>query len=393
MAFAGHCGIDLEVPAKQEIISFLFNEELGAVIQIRAAELSAVLALLAGFQLAPLCCDLGEPLTERQLRISQTDIVCYQAECETLQRVWSETSYAVQRQRDNPLCAQQEYDALLDAQDPGLSPKLTFDPDHRPLVTTRARPPIAILREQGVNGQTEMAAAFMSAGFEAIDVHMSDLISGRRHLKDFVGLAACGGFSYGDVLGAGKGWAKGILMHPQLREQFADFFADTGRFALGVCNGCQTLASLTELIPGSAGWPRFMRNQSEQFEARLSLVEVTDSRSIFLDGMAGSRIPIAVAHGEGRAQFDSPEALQGLGQRLALRFVDNHGSTTENYPSNPNGSPDGITGVCNLDGRITIMMPHPERVFRAVQFSWSPDHWTNDGPWLRMFRNAREWIG
>ena len=393
MAFAGHCGIELKLPAAQDALPFLFNEELGAVIQVRAAELDIVLARLADFQLASICCELGQPLNERQIRISQAEVVCFQADCKTLQRIWSETSYAIQRQRDNPQCAEQEFDLLLDDRDPGLSPKLSFDPQQAPMIATGAKPPIAILREQGVNGQTEMAAAFMRAGFQAIDVHMSDLVSSRRLLTDYHGLVACGGFSYGDVLGAGQGWAQAILLRPELRRQFADFFADTGRFALGVCNGCQALASLAELIPGSQGWPRFERNESEQFEARLSLVEVAESKSIFLEGMAGSRIPIAVAHGEGRAQFDSPDGARDLGQRLVLRFVDNHGAPTQSYPANPNGSVAGITGVCNLDGRVTIMMPHPERVFRAVQYSWSPNHWTDDGPWLKMFRNARQWLG
>lgn len=315
-----------------------------------------------------------------------------------LHRVWSQTTFQMQALRDNPRCAQQEYDRLLDDDDPGLTASLGFDPDDNvaaPFIATGVRPRIAILREQGVNGQIEMAAAFDRAGFLAVDVHMSDIITGRHTLGEFHGIAACGGFSYGDVLGAGEGWAKSILFNNQARDEFAAFFARPDTFGLGVCNGCQMLSNLHELIPGSELWPHFVRNESEQFEARLSLVEVLDSPSLFLAGMAGSRLPIAVAHGEGRAEFASLRgAERALEQKLvALRFVDNRGQATEVYPDNPNGSVAGITGLTTVDGRFTIMMPHPERVFRTVQYSWHPPEWGEDAPWLRLFRNARVYLG
>jgi phosphoribosylformylglycinamidine synthase len=274
----------------------------------------------------------------------------------------------------------------------GITPKLLFDPAvdiAAPYINTGARPQIAILREQGVNGQVEMAAAFTRAGFDAFDVHMTDLHSGRYRLSEFRGLAACGGFSYGDVLGAGRGWATSILFNPVLRDQFAAFFADSSKFALGVCNGCQMMAALKDIIPGAAHWPGFERNASEQYEARLATVEVLDSPSLFLRGMTGSRIPIAVAHGEGRAVY--AEARSPRLTIPCLRYVDNHGRVTEAYPLNPNGSPQGVTGLTTADGRITVMMPHPERVFRTVQMSWAPRTWGEDSPWMRMFRNARAW--
>jgi phosphoribosylformylglycinamidine synthase len=315
-----------------------------------------------------------------------------------LQRAWSETTYRMQALRDNPDCAQEEYDALLDAGDPGIQCKLTFNANDdiaAPLIATGARPRIAILREQGVNGQIEMAAAFDRAGFEAIDVHMSDLLDVRITLETFKGLVACGGFSYGDVLGAGQGWAKSVLFHSELRDMFSEFFARTDSFTLGVCNGCQMLSTLKELIPGAADWPRFVRNRSEQFEARFSQLEILESPSLFFSGMSGSLLPIAVAHGEGRAEFASAAAAQAaLDNRLVTaRYIDGHGRTAEKYPHNPNGSPLGITGLTTTDGRVTIMMPHPERVFRIVQNSWHPDEWGEDGPWLRIFRNARVWLG
>jgi phosphoribosylformylglycinamidine synthase len=262
------------------------------------------------------------------------------------------------------------------------------------MIATGARPAIAILREQGVNGQAEMAAAFHRAGFDAVDVHMSDLKSGRRHLSDFKGLAACGGFSYGDVLGAGEGWAKGVLFDAAMSDQFQAFFERQDSFALGVCNGCQMLSALAPLIPGSDHWPRFARNHSEQYEARLVRVRVEQSPSILFEGMVGSELPIVVAHGEGRAQFGGAESFEQLesSKRVALRYVDNLGQTASLFPANPNGSPNGITGLCNSDGRITIMMPHPERVFRRVQLSWAPDDWPEDSPWMRLFRNARVWV-
>jgi len=300
----------------------------------------------------------------------------------------------MQTLRDNPDCARQEFEDLLDDQDPGLHAKLTFDAAEHvaaPFIISGKRPKIAILREQGVNGQIEMAAAFDHAGFAAIDVHMSDIIESRIDLADFKGLVACGGFSYGDVLGAGRGWASTILHNGQARKQLSDFFARTDTFALGVCNGCQMLSQLKELIPGSEHWPTFERNLSEQFEARFSLVEIVESPSILLQGMAGSVMPIAVAHGEGRVDFSETGSLND--SYIAMRYVDNFGQNTQQYPQNPNGSPEGITALTTMDGRVTIMMPHPERVTRTVQHSWHPEDWGKDGPWLRLFHNARKWVG
>ena len=315
-----------------------------------------------------------------------------------LQRAWSETTLQMQALRDNPACAQQEFDGLLDTGDEGVRPLVRFDMNEdvaAPMIATGVRPALAILREQGVNGQVEMAAAFDRAGFDAVDVHMSDLLSGRVSLDAFRGMVACGGFSYGDVLGAGQGWAKSVLFHAQLRDMFAAFFARQDSFSLGVCNGCQMLSTLRELIPGAAHWPRFVRNKSEQFEARFSRLEILPSPSLFFAGMEGSVLPIAVAHGEGRAEFAdiaSAEAAQQAGL-VAARYLDGHGRVAEKYPYNPNGSALAITGLTTADGRATIMMPHPERVFRSVTHSWHPDEWGEDGPWLRMFRNARVWTG
>jgi phosphoribosylformylglycinamidine synthase len=313
------------------------------------------------------------------------------------QRCWSETSYRLQALRDNPECAREEFEALQDDTDPGRSVALTFDQDDdiaAPFIARGVRPRVAILREQGVNGQMEMAAAFDRAGFTAVDVHMSDILSGRVALDDFKGLAACGGFSYGDVLGAGEGWAKTILFNTRAREQFAAFFQRSDTFSLGVCNGCQMMSNLKALIPGAEQWPRFVRNLSEQFEARVALVQVPRSPSILFAGMAGSHMPVVVAHGEGRAEFADGgqlQALQAQGQ-VALQYIDHHLSIAERYPANPNGSPAGIAGVSSRDGRVTLLMPHPERVFRAVQNSWRPDDWREDGAWLRIFRNARLWL-
>jgi phosphoribosylformylglycinamidine synthase len=302
----------------------------------------------------------------------------------------------MQALRDNPVCAAEEYERAADAGDPGLHAHLTFDPAEdvaAPLVLAGTRPSVAILREQGVNSQVEMAVAFHKAGFEPYDVHMTDLISGRVQLDAFRGLVACGGFSYGDVLGAGEGWAKSILFNPRLREQFAAFFERQDSFTLGVCNGCQMLSALRSLVPGTGHWPRFVRNRSEQFEGRVGLVEVLPSPSVFFAGMAGSVMPIAVAHGEGRAEFVDAAALRGClaSGLVSLRFVDNSGRPAERYPANPNGSPAGITGLTSRDGRATILMPHPERVFRTAQNSWHPDEWGEDSGWMRMFRNARVW--
>jgi len=399
MAFAGHCGLTVRLDdLGDDPVAALFNEELGALIQVRHTDTDEVLQWLHDAGLGRHTHVVGELREDDR-------IVFTRAGCELLaaariewQRVWSETTWRMQSLRDNPDCAQEEYDRLLDAADPGLHAELAFDPAEdvaAPFIGAGARPRVAILREQGVNGQLEMAAAFERAGFTAVDVHMSDIIAGRASLGDFQGVVACGGFSYGDVLGAGEGWAKSILFNGRARDEFEAFFRRGDSFALGVCNGCQMMSNLHELIPGTDLWPRFVRNLSEQFEARLSMVEVLDSPSLFLQGMAGSRMPVVVSHGEGRAEFAPdvrPEAVFEAGI-AAVRFVDNHGRPAHTYPANPNGSPLGLTGLTSRDGRVTILMPHPERVFRTVQHSWHPREWGEDGPWMRMFRNARVWLG
>jgi phosphoribosylformylglycinamidine synthase len=318
----------------------------------------------------------------------------YQGTRVALQQAWSETTRNIQALRDDPHCAGEEFARIAQA-DPGLSVQLSFDHNDdiaAPLVEL-GRPRVAILREQGVNGQVEMAASFNKAGLECVDVHMSDILEGRVTLDGFRGLVACGGFSYGDVLGAGEGWAKSILFNSRAYDQFSAFFEREDTFSLGVCNGCQMLSNLKSLIPGAEHWPHFVRNRSEQFEARFVLVEVEQTSSILLDGMAGSRIPIAVAHGEGRAEFGSEAQLAAVAPQIALRYIENSGERATRYPANPNGSPQGVTGLCSADGRVTIMMPHPERVVRAVQNSWHPDEWVEDAPWRRLFRNARRWLG
>lgn len=395
MAFAGHCGLDLELDGWAEhSLAALFNEELGAVVQIRAADREAFLALLDAHGVRPLAHRVGAPNARMRVKLALGGEPVAKWKWADLMRTWSETSYAMQRRRDNPATADDENDWRCDDCDPGIAPKLVFDPAEdvaAPFIATGARPRVAVLRDQGVNGQVEMAAAFTRAGFEAVDVHMTDLQSGRRRLSEFTGLAACGGFSYGDVLGAGRGWAASILYNERLREQFAAFFADASKFALGVCNGCQMLASLKSIVPGAEHWPRFARNASEQYEARLVTLEVLDSPSIFFAGMAGSRIPVAVAHGEGRTEFASAkDAVRAI---ASVRFVDNGGCATERFPLNSNGSADGRAGFTAADGRVTILMPHPERVFRSVQMSWRPRGWGEDSPWMRMFRNARVWVG
>ncbi len=395
MAFAARCGLAIavdELPGAA--IAALFNEELGAVLQVRAADRHDV---VGAFESAGLrCVAVGEPSAGDRLRLSQGSLVLLDESRVDLHRAWSSTTHALQRLRDHPQAADQEYERLLDTDDPGLSPHLTFDPAQdivAPLLATGARPRVAILREQGVNGHIEAAAAFDRAGCDAFDVHMTDLITGRTALSGFNGIVAGGGFSYGDVLGAGEGWAKSILYNARARDEFAAFFARPDTFALGICNGCQMMSNLRELIPGTAHWPHFVRNQSEQFEARLVLLEVQPTPSLFFAGMEGSRIPVALAHGEGYAEFRDAQQLAAAEPWVSLRFVDHRGAPTERYPYNPNGSPRGITGLTTADGRFTILMPHPERVFRTVQMSWHPDAWGEDSPWMRMFRNARAWLG
>ena len=400
MAFAGHCGLNLALDSlaasREELAAVLFNEELGAVIQVHQ---DATAEVLSQFSAAGLDCVavIGQPVNNDEVTIRFNDQPVFAGQRHLLQREWAQTSYQIQRLRDNERCADQEFDALLEEDNPGLQATLGFDVNQdiaAPYIRKGIRPQIAVLREQGVNGQVEMAAAFDRAGFAAVDVHMSDILSGRVSLEAFKGLVACGGFSYGDVLGAGEGWAKSILFNGRARDGFQAFFERKDSFALGVCNGCQMMSNLHELIPGSDFWPHFVRNRSEQFEARVAMVQIQESASIFLQGMAGSRMPIAIAHGEGHAEFESEEALleADLSGCVAMRFIDNHGKVTENYPANPNGSPRGITGLTSRDGRVTIMMPHPERVFRAVQNSWKPDDWQEDAGWMRMFRNARVWV-
>jgi len=402
MAFASHIGLDIRLDELHgDTLRALFNEELGAVVQVRSRDVPHVLQLARDAGLKSVQ-RIATPNQTGMIEISRGGEKLFGESGVNLQRIWSETTYRMQGLRDNPACAQQEYDRILDAADPGLHAKLTYDPNENPtpvrpeLVEGRAvltRPRIAILREQGVNGQLEMAAAFDRAGFTAVDVHMSDIISGRVSLAGFKGFAACGGFSYGDVLGAGEGWAKSILFNSRARDEFAAFFRRGDTFALGVCNGCQMMSNLHEIIPGAENWAHFARNQSEQFEARFAMVEVQASPSIFFDGMAGSRMPIVVAHGEGYADFSDAKQLKAAQKLVTLRYVDNYGNATETYPLNPNGSPQGITGLTTPDGRFSIMMPHPERVFRAVQNSWYPKEWKENGAWLRMFQNARKWVG
>ena len=412
MAFAGHIGLSISLDEMHgDTLRALFNEELGAVIQVRNRDVQHVIELAhdAGLKSVQKIATLNQ---NGMIEVTRGKEMLFSESGVNLQRIWSETSYQMQKLRDNPDCAQQEFDRLLDATDPGLHVNLTYELNENisPLLL-HTRPRIAILREQGVNGQVEMAAAFDRAGFAAVDVHMSDIISGRVSLRDFKGVAACGGFSYGDVLGAGEGWAKSILFNPRARDEFEAFFKRNDTFALGVCNGCQMMSNLHEIIPGADNWAHFSRNRSEQFEARFVMVEVQPSPSLFFNGMAGSRMPVVVSHGEGYADFSSgitpasgyesslklrfgdDKRLKAAQKLVALRYVDHRGNATETYPLNPNGSPQGITGLTTPNGRFTIMMPHPERVFRAVQNSWHPYGWQENGAWLRMFQNARKWVG
>jgi phosphoribosylformylglycinamidine synthase len=393
MAFAANVGLDVEVPEDvADTIAYLYNEELGAVIQVPAAQLTRVEQTLGEQRLAHYVIARIARHDDVVVRRAGTEL--YRAPRVELRRKWSELTFRMQALRDDPQCAREAFDSVLDAKDPGLNAKLTFAlPSERRAAARAGRPKVAVLREQGVNGQREMAATLDRAGFEAHDVHMTDLLTGRKSLEGFRGVVACGGFSYGDVLGAGEGWAKTILYHERARPMFAEFFARSDAFALGVCNGCQMLAALKELIPGTQSWPKFLRNRSDQFEARLTLVEIVPSPSILLAGMAGSRLPIVTAHGEGRAEFESKQALADCDAKLAaMRFVTNDGAVAERYPANPNGSPRGLAGLSNADGRVTIMMPHPERVFRTVQMSWHPAGWGECSPWQRLFDNARAWV-
>lgn len=461
MAFASRCGLDIRVPDSAiEWLPWLFNEELGAVVQVPSASEATFRGAVAKIGLGDHLYRVAGLRSDEAIVVQQGGQVLLRSDRAMLQRSWQETSYRLQALRDDPACAEEEF-ARID-QPLELRAELRFDPAEdiaAPAIQTGARPKVAILREQGVNGQIEMAAAFTRAGFAAVDVHMTDLLEGRHELAEFSGFAACGGFSYGDVLGAGGGWARSILFNPRLRDQFSAFFAREDRFALGVCNGCQMLSYLGELIPGATHWPRFTRNRSEQFESRTVLVRIEDSPSIFLQGMAGSILPVVVAHGEGRVRLPHTDSVSGAGakwpdtdsvsgpgakwsdtdsvsgagakwqhtnsvsapakqwdpasgnagpmqstprdvastlirqRQVALAYVETDGSVATRYPANPNGSEQGWTGFCNLDGRVTMMMPHPERLFRTVQHSWHPMDWDADGPWLRMFRNARAWVG
>ena len=395
MAFASRQGLDITLDAwGDDAFRSLFNEELGAIVQIAAEDRAAFADLVERHALTECAQRIARPTNLPRIRVGNAGRTLVEWRWEELFDAWWSVTHALQKLRDNPDSADEERAVARDFEAPGLKPKLVFDPAEdvaAPFIATGARPKVAILREQGVNGQIEMANAFERAGFEAYDVHMSDLIAGRVALDGFTGLSACGGFSYGDVLGAGRGWATSVLERSALRDAFAAFFARSDTFSLGVCNGCQMMSQLKDIIPGAEHWPRFLRNRSEQFEARTALLEVVESPSVLLRGMAGSRIPVAVAHGEGRAEFAS--AVDQATARVALRYVDGNGEVASRYPLNPNGSPDGITGLTSVDGRATILMPHPERVVRSISMSWHPSGWGEDSPWMRMFRNARVWVG
>ncbi len=399
MAFASHCGLDIDLDAwgdgdGDDVFRVLFNEELGAVVQVASEDRAAFADLVERHALTECAQRIARPSTAPSVRVRSGDTVVAEWRWEALFDAWWSVTHAMQKLRDNPDCADQERESARRFSAPGLKPKLGFDAGDdiaAPFVATGKRPKVAILREQGVNSQVETAYAFDRAGFDAFDVHMSDLIAGRHRLEAFAGFVACGGFSYGDVLGAGRGWATSILERNALRDAFAAFFARADSFALGVCNGCQMLSQLKELIPGAVHFPQFLRNASEQYEGRLALLEVADSPSLFLRGMTGSRIPVAVAHGEGRASFETGEDAGRVA--IALRYVDGDGVPAMSYPANPNGSTDAIAGVTSDDGRVTILMPHPERTLRAANFSWAPRDWQGDSPWQRMFRNARVWLG
>lgn len=397
MAFAGRCGLQIDIAAVPgDALAVLFSEEAGAVLQVPREHLAAVVSRCTALGLGDCVHEIGAATAGDGITVVSSQGELLNDSRARLQQLWARTSYEMQALRDNPECAAEEY-ARVAADDAGLSAALSFDPADdicAPYIARGVRPAIAVLREQGVNGQVEMAAAFHKAGFSPVDVHMSDILAGDADLADFRGLVACGGFSYGDVLGAGEGWAKTILFNAALRDSFSRFFERSDTFTLGVCNGCQMVSTLRDLIPGAGHWPRFVRNRSEQFEARLSLVRVENTASLLLDGMAGSHLPIAVAHGEGRAEFADAAARAACeaSGTVTLRYLEHDLAVAERYPANPNGSPGGIAGLTSEDGRATIMMPHPERVYRTVQHSWEPPGWGADGGWLRLFRNARRWL-
>jgi phosphoribosylformylglycinamidine synthase len=397
MAFAGHCGLDIKLPAGANgAAGALFAEELGVVIQVKVDDAATAQSILVRHGLGDLTHALGSTTREMRIRVeAATGRV--DEKWEDLRRAWSEVSFRMRELRDEPACAREEYATACDTGAPGLNVALTFDPQEdvaAPYINT-ARPKVAVLREQGVNSQVEMACVFERAGFEAHDVHMTDVLSGRVKLDQFKGLVACGGFSYGDVLGAGEGWAKSILYHSRTRDEFQRFLARNDAFALGVCNGCQMFAALKELVPGAAAWPRFVRNRGEQFEGRFSLVQLEPTPSLFFAGMDGSMLPIAVAHGEGRAEFanESDARTFSASSLVAARYVNGDRSVATSYPANPNGSPFGIASITNEDGRVTLTMPHPERSFRYVINSWKPDGAGEYSGWYRMFANARRWVG
>ncbi len=398
MAFASQCGLDVDLGPVSDPVAMLYAEELGAVVQVKDEDLANVISALARHGLGQHTRALGRPVEGARVRIGVQGRTLLDESRGDLRRAWSETSFRMRELRDDPECAREEYAALADDADPGLHAHATFDVHEdvaAPFVARGARPKVVVLREQGVNSHVEMAAALYRAGFAPDDVHMTDLLEGRVTLDAYRGLIACGGFSYGDVLGAGEGWAKSILYNPRARDAFTAWFERPDTFTLGICNGCQMLAAVREIIPGTEHWPRFVTNRSERFEGRLSMVEIQESPSLFFRGMAGSRLPIAVAHGEGRALFRDERDAAALERvrGVPLRWTDNRGNVASSYPANPNGSPAGIAGVTSADGRVTATMPHPERVFRAVQHSWRPPGWREDGAWMRMFRNARVWLG
>jgi phosphoribosylformylglycinamidine synthase len=398
MAFAGHCGLDIALPAARgAALAQLFAEEPGVVVQILAGDEPAFSEILARHQLAAAALYLGAPVSELRVQV-RVGAVQMDESWADLKRAWSETSWRLRRLRDDPQCADEEFAAQTAEEDPGLSVALSFDPQQdiaAPFIARGVRPAVAILREQGVNSQVETAAVFDRAGFTPHDVHMTDLLSGRRSLSEFKGLIACGGFSYGDVLGAGEGWAKSVLFHAAAREEFERFFSRGDTFALGICNGCQMFAALKSIIPGTAHWPRFVKNRSEQHEARFSLVEVLKSPSVLLAGMEGSVLPVAVSHGEGRAEFASPAAAAACAASglVGVRYLHHDRSVATTYPANPSGTPFGLAALCNEDGRVTITMPHPERSFRYAQNSWHPRDVGEYSGWTRLFRNARRFVG